>query len=523
MASAHPTFKRIGIIGAGSMGSNMSLGLAENGFLISLWDIKSENVRNCMEKAQQDHSLNEKITGFNDIDAFAKSFGHDRKLLILSISHGKPADEVLNLLNKHDALKKGDIVLDGGNEHWCATERRQRSLQSRGISWIGLGVSGGYQSARRGPSLSPGGSKEAIEEVLPVLRQFSAKATRDGEEIPCVEYIGPGGSGHFVKMVHNGIENGILGAICEAWSWLRTGLNLSEDEIGKIFRDWNSEGELRGNFLLNIGSDICQRREDRSGDDKGNNKGNGQHVLDEVLDKVVQDDDDTEGTGYWSVMEAAEYHVSAPTIAAAQFLRVASGNRAQRIKVSDNLKLARPQALHIQEGKKDEFIEELRCATYATILVAYCQGLELIARASRTEDWSIDLAVCIRIWRAGCIIQSDHITDLLEPILAGNSKSRDPATIVNMKLIQEVADELRRNFGPLKETVSKGVITDAYMPTMSATLEYLKYEGGKMLPTQFMEAEMDYFGAHGYDEPGRKGEDPGKASKGLHHYEWKAA
>lgn len=520
---ADTTFKRIGIIGAGSMGSNMSLGLAEHGFAISLWDIKPENVRNCMEQAQQNQSLNNLITGFNDIEAFAKSFKDSRKLLILSISHGKPADEVLKLLNEKDALKEGDIVLDGGNEHWRATERRQRELKSKEVQWIGIGVSGGYQSARRGPSLSPGGDRKTVEDVLPVLEKFAAKAERGGKEIPCVEYIGPGGSGHFVKMVHNGIENGMLGAICEAWSWLRTGLGLSEDEIGNIFKKWIDAGELKGNFLLKIGSDICQRRQDKSGDEAGKNKGDGQHVLDEILDKVVQDDDDTEGTGYWSVMEAAEYHVSAPTIAAAQFLRVASGNRAQRIRVSDNLKLARPQSRATEEGTKDQVIEEVRRAVYAAILSAYCQGLELIARASQKEGWDIDLAVCIRIWRAGCIIQSDHIADLFEPILAGNSKSEDPANIVNMKLIQEVADELRKNFGALKETVLKGTTSDAYMPTLSATLEYLKYESGKMLPTQFMEAEMDYFGAHGYDEPGKKGEDPGQSSKGAHHYEWKAA
>lgn len=513
------SFKRIGIIGAGSMGSNMALGLAEKDFLIFLWDIDSKNVRAAMERAQQSGNINEKITGFHDIGSFADSFGNDRKLCIFSISHGKPADEVLHLLNEKNALKGGDIIMDGGNEHWKTTERRQRSLGQKGVIWIGLGVSGGYQSARRGPSFCPGGDEQAIKDVLPVLETFSAKYMSEGREKPCVEYIGPGGAGHYVKMVHNGIENGMLGGICEAWGWMRTGLGISDDEIGRIFEEWDSTEELRGNFLLQIGSSICHKRESR---EEGDEDDEGL-VLEHVLNKVVQDDDDTEGTGYWSVMEAAEAHVSAPSIAAAQFLRVASGNREQRVKVADRLSLGEPKQFPVSDEDKKEWVEKLRRAVYATILLSYCQGLELIARGSKRENWNVDLAACMRIWRAGCIIQSDHIADLLEPIFTANSRADHPYTIANMKLIGEVAHELHQNFGPLKDTVLKGIEYDAYMPTMSASLEYLKYESGKSLPTQFMEAEMDFFGAHGYDRPNIKEEDPGKVKKGAHHYEWKTA
>lgn len=517
-------FKRIGIIGAGAMGSMMALGLAEHGFLISIWDISSANVRSVMEKSQQSGQIKEKITGFYDIGAFADSFGNERKLCILSTSHGTPADEVLNLLNEKDAVKTGDIILDGGNEHWRTTERRQKSLKPKGVEWIGLGVSGGYQAARRGPSLCPGGDRKTIEEVMPVLENFAAKYELDGKQRPCVEFVGPGGAGHFVKMAHNGIENGMLGAICEAWSWMQTGMGMSEDEIGDVFKAWNAKGELYGTYLLQIGSDICHQRKRRNGDGDVKVDGGGL-VLDEVLDKVVQDDDDTEGTGYWSVMEAAAMHVSAPTIAAAQFLRVASGNREQRLKVAKKLSLGKPQKIRMSTSNDDQqaMIEELRRAVYVTVLVSFCQGLELIAHASKIQGWNVDLATCIRIWRAGCIIQSGHIANLLEPIFTENSRSDHPYTIANIKLIQEVADELNQNFAALKETVLEGVASDAYMPTMSASLEYLKYESGDMLPTQFMEAEMDFFGAHGFDNPGVMGEDPGKAKKGAHHYEWQPA
>jgi len=516
-------FKRIGIIGAGSMGSMMSLGLAEKGHFISLWDVNSGNVRSAMEKAQQESKTKYNVEGFFDIRAFADSFGDQRKLIILSISHGKPADEVLKLLNEAGILKPDDIVLDGGNEHWRTTERRQKTLDSQGVKWIGLGVSGGYQSARRGPSLCPGGDEETIKQVLPVLEKFAAKyETEAGRERPCVEYVGPDGAGHFVKMVHNGIENGMLGAVCEAWGFMRAGLNMAEDEIGNVFSIWNKQGQLRGTYLLEIGSEICRKRQTRSGDQNGEGKGT-DFVLDEVLDKVVQDDDDTEGTGYWSVMESAERHISAPTIAAAQFLRVASGNRSQRLKVSEKLNLPKPQRIQLKHEEEGNVIEDLRMAVYSAVLASYCQGLELIAHASKVQDWNIDLATCIRIWRAGCIIQSDHIADMLESTFAKESVPGLQHTFTNLKLIQEIADEFHQNFSYLKRTISRGIESDAYITTLSSTLEYLKYEAGEMLPTRFMEAEMDFFGAHGFDRPGVDKEDPGEAKKGAHHYEWRPA
>lgn len=327
---------------------------------------------------------------------------------------------------------------------------------------------------------------------------------------------GPRGAGHYVKMVHNGIENGMLSAVCEAWSFLSKSLGLPYDEIGKIFEKWNAEGELRGTYLIQIGSEICQKKKTPRGDQHGEGKGEGGYVLDDVLDKVVQDDDSSEGTLFWTVMDAAHRHISAPTIAAGHFFRVASGNRAQRLKVTENLEIPKPQRVDAKD--KDSLIEALRKAVYASFLCSFCQGLELIARASKDEGWDVNLGKCIQIWRAGCIIQEDHIADMLEPILLN---AKEP--IMNMKLIDEVASELRDNFDALKEITLKAVEWDNYVPAISASLEYLKYVGGGMLATQFMEAEMDFFGAHAYDRPHVRGEDPGKPSKGAHHYEWRPA
>lgn len=518
MADPIQRFKCIGVVGAGSMGSMMTLAFAEMGLDVSVWDIAGKNIDRLMYTAEvsqkKEGKLKGKISFFKDIDEFTKSLEGkgERKLFMFSITHGHPADSVLQKI-KHD-LKPGDIILDGGNENYRRTERRQEELKPLGVKWIGMGVSGGYQSARRGPSLSPGGDKEAVEEVLPLLQLYSAKDRKTGK--PCVTYVGPGGSGHYVKMCHNGIEGGMLSTTCEAWAILHYGLGMNYDEIADVFTKWNKEGELRETYLLNIGADMLRKRKSAKGDEKGEgaDSTNG-YVLDDVLDKVVQDDDDTEGTPYWTIMETAQRHIAAPTLAAAHYLRVASGNRQEREVVAEKLQIPLPKPLSIKD--KNDFIEKLRRAVFASYLASFCQGLELIARASDDEKWNINLADCIQIWRAGCIIQSEYIADMLQPVFEANPNIR------NLKFVDSVSRALRENYQPLREIVLKCTEIDAYVPAMSASLEYLKYVNGTKLPTKFMEAQMDYFGAHAYNKPGVPGEDPGPVAKGPHHYEWKPA
>ncbi|KAM0258114.1 hypothetical protein ACHAQJ_004019 [Trichoderma viride] len=504
-------FKQIGIVGAGNMGSMMGFAFSELGLDVSIWDAKSANVDDFMKQVDQADGLVGNITGFHDISKFTASLGqHDgRKVFLFSITHGTPADEVLKKLKPE--LRKGDMILDGGNEHYRNTERRQKECQDIGVEWIGMGVSGGYQSARHGPSMSPGGNSAAVEAIMPLLKLYAAKDPKSG--VPCVSNIGPGGSGHFVKMVHNGIEVGMLSALCEAWGFLHCGMGLDYDEIGEIFTAWNNDGELHTNFLVRIASEICKTKKPTNGKTTGHEGG---YVLDDVLDKVVQDDDSTEGTPTWSIMESAMRHVSCPTLAAGFYFRVASGNREERLKVAERLSIPEPKSFQgIKE--KNQVIENLRKAVYCAFLASYCQGLELIARASADEGWNIRLSECIRIWRAGCIIQSEFIADLLEPILKEND------TFTNAKLTGSIGQELQRNYSALKDVVSQGIAADHYLPALSATLEYIKYTTGKMLPTKFMEAQMDYFGAHSYNKPGVPGEDPGPVAKGPHHFEWKPA
>ena len=504
-------FRRIGIVGAGNMGSMMAFAFAELGLDVSIWDVKKSNVDQVLQWTKAATTSKGKIDGFYDIDEFTQSLEGkgERKLFMFSITHGHPADSVLGMI-KH-ALRKGDIVLDGGNEHYRKTERRQRECAEIGVNWIGMGVSGGYQSARHGPSLSPGGNAHAIDLVMPLLELYAAKDPRSGK--PCVTKVGPGGAGHYVKMIHNGIEGGMLSTISEAWSYLHYGLGLPYNEIGDIFAKWNASGELKRNYIVKIGADICHTKKTPGGDHNHEGTGKSGYVLDDVLDKVVQDDDGTEGTPYWSIMETAQRHVSGPTLATAHYLRIASGNRAERVQVAKKLAVPSPKPI---EGVKDRdaAVETLRRAVYASFLASFCQGLELIARASEDEGWDIQLADCLQIWRGGCIVQSEYIADLLEPALKA-----DPS-IMNIKLIDDIARGLHCNFEPLKDIVLCATVADHYVPALSATLEYLKYVGGTCIPTKFMEAEMDYFGAHSYNKPRVPGEDPGPVKKGPHHYEW---
>ncbi|KAJ5506477.1 6-phosphogluconate dehydrogenase C-terminal [Penicillium expansum] len=481
-----PPIKSIGVVGAGNMGSMMTLRFAELGLEVSVWDIEKKNVDEVVHYARDDKSITGRVEGFYDINKFAKSLEgkSDRKLFMFSITHGEPADEVLRML-KPD-LKEGDIILDGGNENYRNTERRQKECAAIGVAWIGMGVSGGYQSARRGPSLSPGGDAKAIERVMPFLESYAAHDPKSGT--PCVKRMGPGGSGHYIKMVHNGIEGGMLSVLAETWQYMHEGLAMEHGKIGDIFAKWNESGELRGNYLINIGADMLRTKRTPKGDRKGEGASRDDgYVLDDVLDKVVQDDDNTEGTPLWCLMEA-----------------------------SASCEEARDAHAETDRGTRDHavIIENLRQAVYCSFLASFCQGLELISRASIDEGWNVNLGDCLQIWRAGCIIKSEHIADLLQPPLAAHNE------VTNTKFVDAVAHELRQNFHSLKQVVMEGTMFDQYIPALSATLEYLKYEGGLALPTKFMEAQLDYFGAHNYNKPGIPGEDPGPVYKGPHHYEW---
>ncbi|KAK5165826.1 uncharacterized protein LTR77_008749 [Saxophila tyrrhenica] len=494
--------KALAMIGCGSMGGGMALLFAEQGVHVSLQDPSADRMNALLDSAKKD-GLQDKLSKHDDYKSLCKSLesysgSGAPRVFVWSLPHGSIGDTVLTGLMP--LLRKGDCIVDCGNEHWENSERRMGMCYVKGIRYVGCGVSGGYQAARRGPSMCPGGDDDSLFFVLPLLEQVAATAP---DNSPCVARIGTGGAGHYCKMIHNGIEHGMMSAISEAWALMARGMDMSLDDVGDEFQRWNDNGELHNTFLVSIGADICRKK-----NDKGNK------VLPEVEDKVVQDYTGEEGTGVWSNDEAIEQHVPAPTLTAAHYLRIASGDLAQRRAIYDTLGKAHPpQKLSIQDQKA--FLEDLRQAVYAASLAAYAQGLIIIDRANKSKNFNINYPNLLQIWRAGCIIRSDYINrELLLPIYK-------QGPFVNPLTDPTFASELKKMYPALKRVVMKAMEADQVVPSLSASLEYLKYMTSTELPTSFYEAELDYFGAHNYD---RKGEDPeGKPETGRQHFEWKPA
>ncbi|KAL2053017.1 hypothetical protein ABVK25_006654 [Lepraria finkii] len=330
-----------------------------------------------------------------------------------------------------------------------------------------MGVSGGYQAARRGRVIRPGGVDRALDMVMPLLRKVTAK---DETERRCTGRYGMGGSGHYVKMIHNGIEHGMMSAQSEAWQIMNLFLGMRYDEIRDEFARWNVDGEPRGTFLVDIGAPINKQRD-----------GKGKHVLSVVEDKVVQNIDGTEGTGVWSSLEAIRLHVPAPTLSDAHNVRIASALRKDREKIKGTFGGHFP----IKEwtGSAEEkkiFLEDFRKAVYAAFLTAFVQATNLIDQADQEKKRSINFAEVIQIWRNGCIIRADYIADMLESIFTKTGE-HDRDLLHN----HIIAKELKENFAALKKVVTMGLDTNAIVPSLSATLEYLKYSVNTVLPTQF--------------------------------------
>ncbi|KAL1304030.1 hypothetical protein AAFC00_000468 [Neodothiora populina] len=490
--------KKIAMIGCGSMGGGMALLAAEKGCEVSLQDPSEKAMDTIIEQAEKDN-VAKKMHKYTDYKSLCESLDSP-KVFMFSLPHGSVGDTVLAGLLPY--LDKGDIIIDCGNEHWENTERRQGKCVVRGVRYVGCGVSGGYQAARRGPSMCPGADDETLDLVFPFLQKMAAK---DKHGNACVGKAGSGGAGHYVKMVHNGIEHGMMSAISEAWGIMTNGLGMDEDEIGDVFEKWNKEGEFQGTFLVWIGADICRTKDS-----------SGARVLDSVEDKVVQDISGEEGTGIWSNEQAVKAHVPAPTLTSAHYLRLASAYRWQRERAQKTFGADFPaQKLEVKD--RSAFLEDLRRATYTACLAAYVQGINIIDQANREHHWNINFDQILQIWSAGCIIQADYIASLLKPIFA-DFRSQET---MNLLFQSSIAADLRKGHPALKKIVSSGVANDHVIPALSSTLEYIKYSTGLDLPTSFYEAELDYFGKHMYD---KKGEDPkGLPETGKYHYEWKPA
>jgi 6-phosphogluconate dehydrogenase len=382
-----------------------------------------------------------------------------------------PVDAVIRDLLPH--LQPGDLIIDGGNSHFDDTDLRGKMLAEKGLHFLGVGISGGESGARHGPSIMPGGPREAYERVRPIFEAVAAKV--NGE--PCVTYLGPGSAGHYVKMVHNGIEYGLMQLIAESYDLMKRGLGLSDDELHDVYARWN-ETELNG-FLIEITAQIFRQVDEKTG----------RRLVDVILDEARQ-----KGTGKWTSQDGMELQAPTPTIDAAVAARDLSTYKTERETASRLLGGPSPSF----QGERGAFLEQLRSALYAAMILTYAQGMALLRVASQSYGYGLDLEAVARIWRGGCIIRAA----LLEPIRAAYRARPD---LANLLLDPDLSAELVRRQGDLRAIVSHAAGLGIPAPGLMASLAYLDGYRSAWLPANLIQAQRDYFGAHTYERVDARG------------------
>ncbi|KAE9451104.1 hypothetical protein C3L33_17003, partial [Rhododendron williamsianum] len=440
---------RIGLAGLAVMGQNLALNIAEKGFPISVYNRTTSKVDETVERAKKEGNL--PVFGFHDPESFVHSIQKPRVIIML-VKAGAPVDQTIKTLSVY--MEKGDCIIDGGNEWYENTERREKAMSELGLLYLGMGVSGGEEGARNGPSLMPGGSFEAFKHIEDILLKVAAQVPDSG---PCVTYIGKGGSGNFVKMIHNGIEYGDMQLIAEAYDVLKSVGKLSNEELHKVFSEWN-KGELLS-FLIEITADIFKIKDD---------KGDG-YLVDKVLDKTGM-----KGTGKWTVQQAAELSIAAPTIASSLDSRFLSGLKEERVEAAKKL------------------VDDVRQALYASKICSYAQGMNLIRAKSVEKGWDLELGELARIWKGGCIIRAIFL-DRIKKAYDRN------AGLANLLVDPEFATEIVERQSAWRRVVCLSINAGISTPGMSSSLAYFDtYRRGR-LPANLVQAQRDYFGAHTYE------------------------
>ncbi|KRM21128.1 NADP-dependent phosphogluconate dehydrogenase [Latilactobacillus graminis] len=465
---------QIGVIGMAVMGKNLALNIESRGYTVAIYNRTGAKT----EAVMQDHSEKKLVPSYT-IEEFVQSLEKPRRI-ILMVKAGAGTDAVINELLP--LLDKGDILIDGGNTFFGDTIRRNAELDKSGINFIGMGVSGGELGALEGPSMMPGGQKEAYELVAPILEQMSAKA-EDGQ--PCVTYIGPNGAGHYVKMVHNGIEYGDMELISESYNLLRNVVGLSVEEIADVFNEWN-HGEL-DSYLMEITADILTRKDDLDTD---------KPIVDVILDAAGN-----KGTGKWSSQSALELGVPQSLITESVYARYISAMKDERVAASQILPA--PMVAKLADDKK-ELIEKIRQALYFSKIMSYAQGFEQMRVASDQYDWSLNYGEIAKIWRAGCIIRARF----LQKITDAFDKKAD---LNNLLLDDYFLDITKKYQGAVRDVAAMAIQQGVPAPGFSAAITYFDSYRSEVLPANLIQAQRDYFGAHTYQRTDRKG---------TFHYTW---
>ncbi|MGC6454976.1 MAG: NADP-dependent phosphogluconate dehydrogenase [Coraliomargaritaceae bacterium] len=470
----------IGLIGLAVMGQNLALNIADHGFNISVYN-RTTSKTEAFVSANPDTPG--KLIGSETLESFVASLKRPRKIIIL-VQAGAATDKVIEGLLP--LLESGDIVIDGGNARWDDTIRREKALSAQGLHFIGSGVSGGEEGARFGPSLMPGGTEEAWEHLRPVWEAIAAKVDPDtGKPIEgaapgkpveggfsCTAYIGPNGAGHYVKMVHNGIEYGDMQMICEAYDLMRQILGLSPAEMGEIFSDWN-QGEL-DSFLIEITADILKQTDPATG----------KAFVDIVLDTAGQ-----KGTGKWTSVNALDMGTPAPTVAEAVFARCISAVKEERVAASAILQ--GPEAAPYS-GDKNELVEAIREALYCSKICSYAQGFQLMRDAQKEYDWKLDFGSIAQIFRGGCIIRAAFLQKITE------AYARDPE-LANLLLDPYFHSAVQKAQQSWRKVVGLATEYGVPTPTFSSALAYYDGYRSARLPQNLLQAQRDYFGAHTYE------------------------
>jgi 6-phosphogluconate dehydrogenase len=454
---------QIGVLGLGVMGRNLVLNLAEHGFAVAGYDAWPEPVEKLSAEA-----AGKSVRAHKELQAFVAALARPRRILML-VKAGEVVDQTISALLP--LLEPGDLLIDGGNEFYQNTERRARSLAAQGLRFFGMGVSGGEQGARHGPSLMPGGDREGYDALAPLLRAIAARA--DGT---CVTYVGPGGSGHYVKMVHNGIEYGDMQLIAEAYDLLKTLGGLSNDALAERFERWNT-GELQS-YLIEISARILRFEDPEQP---------GLRLLDAVADRAAM-----KGTGSWAVASAANLGVPIPTLACAVDARLLSASKEDRQRAQELLRGPAPEA------NDAALSDDVRDALYAAKTCAYAQGFALMQRASLHYGWQLDLSELARIWTGGCIIRAQFLGRIKDAYL------REPQ-LGNLLFDASFARELNERQLALRRVVARAMLAGVAVPAHASALAYYDSLRRPRSPQNLTQAQRDYFGAHTFERLDRAG------------------
>ena len=468
------TNANIGMIGLGVMGQNLALNIERNGYSVVVWD-RNPAVRERFVRAAK----GKQIIDSTSPEEFVRSLERPRKIILL-VKAGDPVDWTINLVKPF--LEAGDIIIDGGNSHFKDTDRRVQQLKGEGLFMIGSGTSGGEKGALLGPSLMPGGDRDAYEKIRPIWEAIAAKVP-DG---PCVTYIGPGGSGHFVKMVHNGIEYGDMQLIAEAYGLMRNGFGVGIDELADVFDEWN-KGDLES-YLIEITAKILRVKDPETG----------KPLVDLVLDKAGQ-----KGTGKWTSQLALDLGVAIPTIDAAIVARTLSAQKDARVTASSKL-------VGVTTDSQGEFNasvrDQIHAALYASKICSYAQGMNLIKAGSDEFDWKINLSEVARIWQGGCIIRAKFLGRIKD------AYQRNPG-LASLLLDDEFAAKTEQTQSGWREIVAMAMHRGLPALAMSASLGYFDMYRSANLPLNLTQAQRDFFGSHTYERVD-------KPELGFVHTEW---